>query len=204
MANFKNNETLEQQIIAGDNQAFKVFFERNHSSLLGYVQSLTQDRQQAEDIVQTTFVTIWNKRKTLQPSGFKQLLYYTSKNLYIDHYRSSISRANLYAELTYDALKEENEDEEYQRAQIIKLRKIIEILPERCQQILRMTKLEGFSQQETADYLSISPRTVEAQIRVAYQKIREIFNNDEPTILFFLVNALHSMGLSSNQKSIPD
>ncbi|KQC31670.1 RNA polymerase sigma factor [Flagellimonas eckloniae] len=202
MANFKTNEMLEQQIINGDSQAFKVFFEKYHGSLLGYALSLTQDRQQAEDIVQTAFVTLWKKRKTLHPSGFRKLLYHTSKNLYIDQYRSSISRANLYAELTYDALKEEPEDEEYQQQQIIKLRKIIETLPERCQQILRMTKLEGLSQQETADYLSISPRTVQAQIHVAYKKIREMFNNDEPTILFFLVNALQSMGLPSNQKKI--
>lgn len=193
MKTFENDNELAKAIINGDNQAFKLFFDTYHRALLGYVLTLTHDRDLAEDIVQMSFVSIWKRRKSLQPFGFKQLLFTTAKNQFIDQYRSTLNRANLYAELTFDAVHDEREGEEYAQQQIIKLRKIIGALPERCQQILRMTKLEGLSQQEAADYLGISVRTVEAQVRIAYNKIREAFDGDDTMILFLLMGALHQL-----------
>ncbi|RYC50426.1 RNA polymerase sigma factor [Flagellimonas olearia] len=193
MKTFENDNLLAKAIIDGDNQAFKLFFDTYNRPLLGYLLTLTQDRDLAEDIVQMSFVSIWKRRKSLQPFGFKQLLFTTAKNQFIDQYRSTVTRANLYAELTFDAVYDEEEDKEHIQQQIIKLRKIIETLPERCQQILRMTKLEGLSQQEAADYLGISIRTVEAQVRVAYTKIREAFDGDDAMILFLLMGALYQL-----------
>lgn len=200
MQRSEDDNILAQGIIAGDTKAFRAFFKKYHRPLLGFVINLAHDRDQAEDIVQLSFITLWRRRKTLQPLGFKQLLFTTAKNLYIDHYRSSVSRANLYAELTHGALGEADGDDAHLQRQVAKLRKLIEALPERCREILRMTKLEGLSQQETADYLGISVRTVEAQIRVAYQKIREGFDKDDPTILFLLVRALRRL---ESQSTLP-
>src|SRR5690606_13772439 len=91
--------------------AFEVFFKKYHRPLLGFVMTLADDRDQAEDIVQSSFITLWRRRKSLQPLGFKQLLYTTAKNLFIDQYRSSVSRANLYAELTHGAIGEADGDD---------------------------------------------------------------------------------------------
>ncbi|MCR9228671.1 MAG: sigma-70 family RNA polymerase sigma factor [Flavobacteriaceae bacterium] len=193
MQRFEDDNVLAQRIIAGDTEAFRTFFKKYHRPLLGFVITLAHDLDQAEDIVQMSFISLWKRRKNLQPLGFKQLLFTTAKNLYIDQYRGTVSRAKLYAELTYGALGEVDGDDVHLQRQVAKLRKLIETLPERCREILRMTKLEGLSQQETADYLGISVRTVEAQIRVAYQKIREGFDKDDPMVLFLLVRALREI-----------
>ena len=158
---------------------------------------MTNDHEQAKDIVQMSFVSLWNKRKTLQPTSLRPLLFTMAKNLFIDEYRSSLSRANLYAELSFDAIQDEPIDLEYTQRQIWKLKKVIDTLPERCRDILRMTKLEGLTKQEVADYLGISVRTVEAQIRIAYTKIRETFAAEDSIILFVLMGALHKMNRDS-------
>lgn len=188
---FDHDKQLSEAIIAGNDGAFKAFFERYSTPLFGYVLGLTKNQERAKDIVQMSFVSIWNRRTTLQPTNFRPLLFTTAKNLFIDEYRSSVSRANLYAELSLDAIENEPMDREHTEQQIKKLRDIIETLPERCRDILRMTKLEGLSQQEVADYLGISVRTVEAQIRIAYNKIRERFDIDDTTILFLLMWSFH-------------
>jgi len=193
----EHEKRLSQGIIEGDEGAFKAFFEKYNRSLFGYVASMTNDHEQAKDIVQMSFVSLWNKRKTLQPTSLRPLLFTMAKNLFIDEYRSSLSRANLYAELSFDAIQDEPIDLEYTQRQIWKLKKVIDTLPERCRDILRMTKLEGLTKQEVADYLGISVRTVEAQIRIAYTKIRETFAAEDSIILFVLMGALHKMNRDS-------
>ena len=56
---------------------------------------------------------------------------------------------------------------------IFKLERALSDLPPRQQQILRMYRFEGQSYKEIADQLQISPRTVEAQLRIAMKKLRE-------------------------------
>jgi|SRR5690554_4303481 len=186
MKNNINNDVLGTAILKGDADAFKLFFVRHHKNLLGFTTTLTRDIDQAEDIVQLAFITLWKKRKTLNdPNGLEQYLYATAKNLFIDRHRSTKSRADLYAELTYEAVHIENEDDEYVQERIRKLHKAIEGLPARCQEILKLNKFEGLGQAEVADYLGISLRTVEAQMRIAYQKIREAF--DDNSLLLFLI-----------------
>ncbi|WP_419212408.1 RNA polymerase sigma factor [Maribacter sp. X9] len=185
-----HEKRLSQGIIEGNELAFKDFFEKYNQTLMGYVMTLTQDHEQAKDIVQLSFVSLWKKRTNLQPDHFGPLLFTMAKNLFIDHYRNRLMQAKHYAELTHQALTDEPEDDEHLQEKIKKLKKTIEILPERCQQILRMTKLEGLTQQEVADYLGISVRSVEAQIRIAYNKIRESFNVNDTAIFFLLLGAL--------------
>ena len=46
-------------------------------------------------------------------------------------------------------------------------------LPEKCKQIFKLSKKEGLTNIEIADYLQISIKTVEAQISIAFSKIRK-------------------------------
>ena len=53
------------------------------------------------------------------------------------------------------------------------LRKAIEDLPERCQNVLKMSKYEGFKNKEIADQLNISVKAVEANITRAFSILRK-------------------------------
>jgi len=71
-----------------------------------------------------------------------------------------------------------------------KLKAIIETLPEKCKEILLLNKMDGLKYREIAIKLNISIKTVEAQMRIAFQKIREGFK-DNPLILFVLFKKLN-------------
>lgn len=64
------------------------------------------------------------------------------------------------------------------------LEESIEALPERCREILKMYRFEGLSYKEIAERLEISPRTVESQLRIAMEKLRESMPGTMLLLLF--------------------
>jgi RNA polymerase sigma-70 factor (ECF subfamily) len=51
--------------------------------------------------------------------------------------------------------------------------KAIDSLPDKCREIFVMNKLEGKKQKEIAQELHISIHTIEAQMAIAYKKLKE-------------------------------
>jgi RNA polymerase sigma-70 factor (ECF subfamily) len=49
---------------------------------------------------------------------------------------------------------------------------VVESLPKQCRRIFEMSRYEGVTNQEIADKLSLSKRTVETQIRKALKTLR--------------------------------
>lgn len=177
----------------GDEQAFKQLFETEYRPLLAYLTILTRDHAQAQDLTQQAFLKFWEKRKTLNVNQTpKQYLFSIGHNLFIDYYRRSNTRMEIIANLKHRALQEQFEEtpSDHLQTRIDKLHTIIEQLPPRCKEVLKLNKFEGLKYQEIADYLHISKKTVENQMGLAFQKIREHFKNDDELILFILFNFL--------------
>tara|TARA_R110002050_G_scaffold261556_1_gene401721 strand:+ start:259025 stop:259609 length:585 start_codon:yes stop_codon:yes gene_type:complete len=180
---WKNKELL-LAIQQGDKSAFEFLFKKYYEALVGYITTYTQDSQLSEDIVQHSFISLWNKRhKLLLDTSPKNYLYTIAYNRYIDLYRKKKREDTLLKELCLENLRnniEENHDVFEKR--IARLKRIIEHLPPRCKEVLYLSKLRGLDYNEIAEKLKISPRTVEEQVRIAFKKIRKGFNDSQ--ILF--------------------
>lgn len=61
----ENHFYLIDQVKTGNQEAYRFIFESLYDSLLSYVFGLTNDLQTSEDIVQGTFLKIWERRETL-------------------------------------------------------------------------------------------------------------------------------------------
>ena len=55
--------------------------------------------------------------------------------------------------------------------------KAVDSLPERCRIIFIMHKKQGYSHKEISKQLEISTKTIEAQLRIAYTRLREELKN---------------------------
>lgn len=160
-----------------DNQSLKELFDLHYSSLCLYMIQFTKDRQDAEDIAQETFIKFWEKReKLLVTSSFKSYLFRSAYNLYMDQIRKEKRNDLLLVELKYEGLLSQIEEKESdQQEKINKVKQIVEKLPDRCKEILLLSKREGLKNKEIAIRLNISIKTVESQMRLAFQKIRRDF-----------------------------
>ena len=170
-----------------DRASFEVLFNKYYKSLVGYVMTFAHDKDLSEDIVQQTFVIIWTKRHKFSiTKSPKSYLYAVAYNTYIDHCRKMKSQQTFFDDLREQALRNSIfEDRELLETRLNKLKSIVETLPPRCREILELNKINGLKYREIAAKLKISQKTVEAQMRIAYQKIRQGFENDK-LFLFFL------------------
>ena len=161
----------------GDKNAFQIIFERYYCKVLAYVFTLSNDNNLAEEIAQQTFVTLWeNKEKLSTLKSPKNYIFTIAYNHFIDHLRLLKKHNKLAEELKHKALNEHVLSESDHDVHRIKMLKdVIDSLPERCKQILLMNKKEGIKYKDIAATLDISVKTVESQMRLAYQKIREAF-----------------------------
>ncbi|MBQ8674453.1 MAG: RNA polymerase sigma-70 factor [Bacteroides sp.] len=149
----------------------------------------------AENIVQDVFVNLYQK-KIYEDDGINLVTYlFTSiKNRCIDHIRHKLVETEaiehirkeheLSLQMKYDSLKAFDvgfsSDEQLERL----IRKAINDLPQRCREVFIRNKIQGKKQQVVADELGISVKTVEAQMTIAYKKLREELKDYLPLLLF--------------------
>ncbi|MDR2969084.1 MAG: RNA polymerase sigma-70 factor [Tannerellaceae bacterium] len=172
-----NDFLLLNRIKKGDIKAFEKVFKLYYSPLCLYAASLTGRSDAAEEIVQELFYVFWKGKENIQLlHSLKSYLYAAVRNrslLYLEH-REVMNR---YREtvLSEEETKESaspQEQLEYEELQRI-IDQAIERLPERRRQIFRMHRFDGMKYAEIATSLSLSVKTVEAEMSKALQALRK-------------------------------
>lgn len=186
----KDHELIER-IDNGDKDAFDILFKKYYKPLKLYISSLSKDSYLAEDIVQEVFVNIWLNRGNLNvKKSVKGYLFWVSYTSFIDHYRKTKNRLNLFQDIKEKAIRDALPvDTEVMDLKIKKLQQIIETLPPICKNVLELNKINGLKYDEIAVKLNISKKTVESHMRAAFKKIRKGFEND--AIILLLIRKLY-------------
>jgi RNA polymerase sigma-70 factor (ECF subfamily) len=58
---------------------------------------------------------------------------------------------------------------------------MIELLPERCRQVMRLRKIEGWTQRAIAEHLGVTEKAIEKQIWTGVRMIREAWSRGSRT-----------------------
>lgn len=137
-----------------------------------------RDENLAQDIVQDAFLNFWKKRKKLEEeTNLKSYLFTSTKNKALEHirrnkmFRSHEDKVRINELMRYDI---EDESEKYVRLE--KIHKAIQTLPEKCQKVFSLSKINGLSYAEISKHLGISVKTVENQMVRALKLLREKLN----------------------------
>ena len=169
------NQGLIEQLVISNEKAYMSLLDTYHKRLYAYVLTLAGDPHSAQDIVQNVFLNTWRFRKKLNPDfSIQSFLYRAVYNEFVNHYQQK--KATMVLQKKYiEALTEIVEGtDENGLEQMIKVMNIeINNLPPKCQQIFVMSKKEGLTNIEIAEYLNVSIKTVEAQITKAFEILRE-------------------------------
>lgn len=181
------DQELIDRIKHDDRDCFDLLFKKYYRPLVLYIRSLSKDMDLAEDIVQDVFFNLWSKRSKITiKKTVKGYLFWISYTSYIDHYRKSKHRSNLFNDIKEKAFRDAlPEDTEVMELKIKKLKSVIESLPPNCKKVLELNKMGGLKYDEIALTLNISKKTVESHMRTAFEKIRQGFDND-PLILMLI------------------
>lgn len=137
----------------------------------------------AEDLVQTTFLRIWEKAdfdRIEQPVGYLKKAVINACRNHLDTYFSKhVIRMDHIEEPAVGIGPEPDDlsDLKHQLDQAIKR------LPPKCQIIFALSRFEGMASDEIGQYLSLSKRTVENQIGIALRKLRQDLLSTKPESL---------------------
>ncbi len=159
--------------------SFKKLYTDTYGPLVNFAYSKTNDWELSREIVQNTFVRFWNKRNEINiRTSIKSYLYSMVRNGIIDYYRKNkntvdleeiYSTTKIYVEQNEISLNDEDFGFKYD------LKRAIANLKEKRRKIFELSKFEGLTYKEIADYLNISERTVEDNIAKAFRDIRKYF-----------------------------
>jgi RNA polymerase sigma-70 factor, ECF subfamily len=169
-----------KQLTFSDLQSFEMLFRQYYTMLCAYAIRFVHDADTAEEVVQDLFYKLWEKRAELQiNTSVKSYLFSAVHNRclkFIEHRNVEVKYRNYYL------LHESEVDSEPQDAHnVVELQGIIDTtlssLPERCSRIFRLNRFEGLKYHEIAQKLSISVKTVEANMGKALKLLRKNLKN---------------------------
>lgn len=165
-----------RRIRKGDVGQFESLFRSSYVSLVRYAKTLIRDHDTAEEIVQDLFFRLWKDKENLKiESSLNGYLYRAVHNRclhYIDHIRVVEKYEQEMTVIPQESAEIPSDILSYKELQA-KIAGILERLPERCAKIFCMNRFEGLKYSEIAEKLSVSVKTVEANMGRALKEFRK-------------------------------
>ena len=180
----------EQYLIKGlktrNKVVFDFIFQYYYTGLCAYCERYTSSPEVAEDLVQELFVTLWIKCEQIQiTSSLKNYLFASVKNRSLDYLKREKRKSHKLEHIAEEQELPENlstlwfAEAELQAV----VEKSLEKLPPRCREIFELSRFKGLKNQEIADKLGLSKRTVELQVCNALKQLRTDLKDYLPLVL---------------------
>ena len=156
----------------GDAKAQRILYDLFKSRLMGLCRRYTRNREEAQDILQETFIRIFTKISQLEsPEKLEGWMKSIAVHSAIDHYYRTKSRTlviSSHPDVAPDVQGPtlESHSDEY-------LVRLINDLPDGCRIVFNLFAIEGYSHGEIADMLQISEGTSRSQLHHAKLLLKE-------------------------------
>ena len=177
-----------QLLKEGDKKAIAYIYDKCADPLYGVIYNICKDEGIAKDVLQDTFLKVWEKADTYDAKKAKLFtwIYQIARNKAIDAYRKTqksrtenIQKANL-------IVSNMKSDQKLYHSE---LEKHISMLESKYQQVLQSLFFEGLTHIEMSEKTGIALGTIKTRLRIALRKLREIYN--VPMIVIISISLLY-------------
>jgi RNA polymerase sigma-70 factor (family 1) len=166
---------LTDLIKSGDHGAYTEVYACYFGLLYLHARRKVRNTDEARDLVQDTFIALWNRREGLDPEkGCKAYLYAALKNRIIDWYaRQEVSSRYITAFAAFRQTGDCITDHRVRESQLAELiEKEVAALPPRMKEVFELSRKAHLSHREIAERLDISEQTVRTQVKHALRILR--------------------------------
>lgn len=190
-----NDFELVQGLKRGECEAFKEIFSRYHQKLLYYTISIVKSQSVGKDIVQETFLKVWEKRQQLNPGqSLSAYVHVIARNMAFNHLKRAGYDDDLREKILESIMEKRQwvsyEEELHAREHSKWVERAIVQLPPRRELIFRLSRENKMTHREIANKLGISKNTVKNQIVSAQKQIREFLKCHTDIALSFMLSAI--------------
>lgn len=180
---YVDKNILINDLSAGRKEAFEFLFTTYYPRLRNYASHFIADVDDVEDIIQDSFVNLWNRRAMLTGVSLSSMLFTMVRNgcLNFLKHKAIVEGYNIRelnqvngneALYNYDFLGSADEEllcDELRR----QIHDVLSRLPERSRQVFVMSRFEGLKNREIAERLDISVKVVEKHVSKALAMLRK-------------------------------
>lgn len=174
----------------GETSCFSFLFYEYYSGLVVYANRFLNSTENAEDVVNDIFASLWEMRQALDPELYiKGYLFTSVRNRclnYIEHLRVQteyqkqiLDKGDIGGSFTWDYFVESELNDIIEKA--------LDKLPPQRKKVFKMNRFENKTATQIAEELEISPRTVEKHIEKALQSLRADLKDYLPAALLLLL-----------------
>jgi RNA polymerase sigma-70 factor, ECF subfamily len=178
-----------ETIQSGNESAFEMIFKAYYQPLCRYAYSFLEDKEEAEEVVQSAFITVWEKRKSIDiQTSLKSYLYRMVRNGCLNVIKhEKVKQQHVAHELAVTEVSYESVSQKVYATELeIKITEAMKALPDQCRLVFQLSRFEELKYQEIADQLKISVKTVENHMGKALKIMREQLKEYLPLLLIFM------------------
>ena len=192
------NQSSEERILViqlkdGNQASYEMLYSKYAPKLFAFSRKYLQSQEDAEEIVQEVFLRIWEKKDNIDENqSFSSYVIQAAKHRIFNGFRKNVNKQAymdflIYADNSSRNFTEMDVDysEIKQKAELA-----ISALPEKRQEVFRMSRELGLKNKEIAEKLQISIKTVENQMGQALKFLREELSEYQMLIFLFLINQI--------------
>lgn len=169
-----------QRLKAGDEGAFRTIYNDHWATVYYQVFRILKNEEDAQDIVQEVFSSLWLSREKLRDdTNLSAYLYVHGRNRVFNLIASQKVRSDYLISIAHYAENFQNITEEILDSDELLKRVQAEVdkLPAKMREIFELSRKEDLSHREIAERLNISPETVKKQIKNALKILKPKFKD---------------------------
>jgi RNA polymerase sigma-70 factor, ECF subfamily len=168
---------LQRIAAARDRVAFAQLFDAYAPRVKSFMMRKGANPDQAEDLVQETMITVWNKAGLYASDrgGVSTWIFTIARNLRIDRLRRE--KSNMYTDLDdYDTESDDvaQDDAMSRNQEDAQVARALAQIPAEQRELLILSYVEDMPQSEIAARLQIPLGTVKSRMRLAYNRMRKL------------------------------
>lgn len=198
MVNSTDEKRLLIELKNDSFQAFERLYNMHSGKLYNFIMRISSGNQyMAEEVVQTTFIRIWEVRETINPdSSYISFLCTIAKNLLMNMYQRQTLEYVYNEYLIKSGGDRDSQTEESLDLQFLNeyIDSLAEELPAQRKKIFILSKRQNYTNKEIAEMLGISESTVATQLSLAVKYMRDQlmkhYDKVIALLLAFLVNEI--------------
>ena len=170
---------LEKHIVEllheGNDKAISLLYEHYGDTLYGVAFKVVRNEEVAQDVLQESFVKIWNKAHTYDPAKAKLFtwLFRITRNTAIDKIRSLSNKTD--KEIQLDVSDVYNVGKEDIRPELMDMKKQLDRIEDKYRIVLEALFFEGMTQQEASDELGIPLGTIKSRLKIGLRELKKIY-----------------------------
>lgn len=172
-----NEKDLFSRIADGDGQAFRILFERFKKKFYSAAYKMSGSHFFAEEVVQETFILVWQKRSYLReaenPVGYLHTMFYRLMSQQFQKDAAERLRRSGVIDMPYE---DELSTEELSalEAKYRQLQMALDQLAPQQARVFQLIKEKGLSREEAARQLHLSPNTVRNHLAEAIRTLKKL------------------------------